>query len=89
MATLSLFSILVLMSPPQPIVVVLELMPLPTSARRTLLLVAAINVVSSVVFEKWGSGVVARIVGRLSLLRKGRRRVRDGKAYKAVEGGMR
>jgi hypothetical protein len=85
MITLSLFNILVLLSPPQAAVVVLELMPLPASARSTLLLVVAINVVLSVIFEQMGSGVVAHMIGRLLQLRHPRRRVRDGNAYKAVE----
>jgi cation-transporting P-type ATPase 13A2 len=82
MVTLTLFNIVVVMSPPQFIVVVLELMPLPTDGRRTLLILAAINVAVSLAFEQWGSGLVAYIVGRLV---QRRRRVRDKAVYKAVD----
>ena len=78
--TLSLFNVMVLVLPPQPVVVVLELMPLPKSGRGTLLSVVLVNVVLSTAFERWGSGIVASIVGRITLHR---RRARD-KAYKAV-----
>lgn len=86
---LSLFSILVLLSPPQPVVLVLELMPLPWAARGTLLFAAAINVALSVSFERWCAQVMAQLIGGLFLLRCGRWRGREGKAYKVVEGGMR
>jgi cation-transporting ATPase 13A2 len=65
-------------------------MILPFSARRSLLFAAIINVVLSMAFEEWGTQVVAQIIGALlSRLRRGRRRMREGMAYKAVEGGMR
>ena len=41
----------------------------------------------SAVFERWGAPAVSQAVGYLATLRK-RHRVRDGKTYKAVEGGM-
>jgi cation-transporting ATPase 13A2 len=81
MVTLSLFNVMVLISPPQPIVVVLELMSLPRSGRNSLFGVVLVNVVLSLVFERWGSGVVAGIVGRIMHCR---RRSRD-KAYKALQ----
>lgn len=40
-------------------------------------------------YEEWGTLVVAKGIGALARFRQGRRRVREGKAYKAVEGGMR
>ncbi len=90
LVVLSLFSILVLMSPPQPVSIILELMPLPLRARTALLLAAGLNVVLSLAFEEWGTRVVALVFGWLLELRRGgKRRVREGKAYKAVEGGMR
>jgi cation-transporting P-type ATPase 13A2 len=78
MVALSLFNVIVLLSPPQPVVVVLELMFLPRSARGTLLTLVLMNVVLSAVYERWGSGIVAGIVGRT--VRHWRR------TYKAVEG---
>ena len=53
-------------------------------------MVAVINVGVSLSFERWGAQRVSDLVGAVTLwLHRGRRRVREGKAYKAVEGGMR
>ena len=56
--------------------------------RLTLLLATAVNVALSMVFERWGAPAVALAVGFATDFRK-RSRMRDGKTYKAVEGGMR
>lgn len=87
--TLTLFNLLVLLYPPEPIRHILELMLLPFSARSSLLFAVIINIVLSMAFEEWGTKVVALGIGALFRLRRGRRRTREGKAYKAVEGGMR
>jgi cation-transporting P-type ATPase 13A2 len=86
--TLSLFNLLVLLSPPRVLLVILELMPLPFSARSTMVWVVMMNVTLSMVFEQWGSEWVARLLGKLSQFqfRRGRRRVRTGKIYGIVEG---
>lgn len=86
---LTLFNMIVLLQPPQLFKVILDLMTLPFPARTTLLGVIAINVVASLSFERWGTQVVAALLGWLMALRQQRRRNRDGKAYKVVEGGMR
>lgn len=86
---LTLFNVLVLLSSPKPIAYILELVPLPFSARITILLAAIINVALSMAFEQWGARAVAQVIGLLLNLRRGRLRFREGKAYKAVEGGMR
>ena len=85
---LSLFNVLVLLFPPGPIAVILELMPLPYSARWTLLLAVVINVAISMAYERWGAQNVAVLIGSAMRMRR-RWRTRDGKTYKAVEGGMR
>ncbi|KAL0956491.1 hypothetical protein HGRIS_002636 [Hohenbuehelia grisea] len=86
LAVLTLFNVLVLLSPPQPIIVVLELMTLPFAGRTTILASVVINVALSMAFEKWGTEAVAVVVGGvLNLFRRERRRYRGGKAYKAVE----
>jgi cation-transporting P-type ATPase 13A2 len=85
---LTLFNLLVLLRPPQALIVILELMPLPSSARTTLFGLVVINTIFSVMFERWGTGLITRLISALALLRK-KRRHRDGKMYKAVEGGMR
>ncbi|KAI0063606.1 P-type ATPase [Artomyces pyxidatus] len=87
LTALSLFNILVLLSPPQAVSDVLELMSIPTSARVTLLMAGVINVALSVAFERWGAQAVADVVGLFQQHQK--RRVRDGKAYKAVEASAR
>ncbi|KAF7967606.1 hypothetical protein HWV62_33697 [Athelia sp. TMB] len=86
---LTAFNLLVLLYPPAPVRDILELMVLPYSARSSILFAVIINVIISMAFEEWGSKLVSQAVGTLMRLRKGRRRVRDGKTYKVVEGGMR
>jgi cation-transporting ATPase 13A2 len=78
MGVLSVFNALTLLSPPQNFIIILELMPLPFSARCLLLLVAAINVILSMIYEQWGSGGVAHVVGRIVQWHRGRRRYRGG-----------
>jgi cation-transporting ATPase 13A3/4/5 len=90
MVVLSVFNVLVLLAPPEPVRAILTLMTLPVEARLILLFVAAGNVVLSLAFEQWGSQVVASVVGGvMRRWQQGRRRVREGKVYKVVEGGMR
>ncbi|TCD71647.1 hypothetical protein EIP91_007394 [Steccherinum ochraceum] len=81
---LVLFSIVVLLVPPGFVASILELMDIPVSARFLLLLAAVINTGLSMGFERWGAGAVASVIGFATKLRK-HRRVRDGKAYKAIE----
>ena len=85
---LSAFNVVVLLFPPAFITSVLELMDLPQRARYILLAASIINVGLSVAFERWGAPAVAQAVGYVMSMRK-RHRVRDGKTYKAIEGGMR
>jgi len=89
LGVLSLFNIMVLLLPPQPISDILTLMPLPFRARTVLLLMAVINVAVSMTFEQWGTQLVAGVIGGGMRWWRGRRRAREAKAYKAVEGGMR
>jgi len=89
LTVLSILNVVVLLSPPQVISGLLELKSIPFSARTVLLVGALVNIVVSVAFERWGAEGVAGIIGILMRWRQGRRRVRHGKAYKAVEGGMR
>ena len=87
MACLCVFNIVVLLDPPRAVMKLLELMYLPPGARATLLLAVVVNIVTSLVYEHYGAQAVSRVIGMLFELR--RRRVREGKIYKAVEGGMR
>lgn len=84
---LSAFNIVVLLAPPKFLSSILELMTLPTAGRATLLIAVVVNVALSMIFEKWGAPAVAELVGYVLNLR--RRRVRDGKTYKAIENGIR
>ncbi|TFK54011.1 hypothetical protein OE88DRAFT_1624988 [Heliocybe sulcata] len=86
---LSLFNVLVLLRPPSSISAILELMTLPFSARITLLIAVVVNIAVSMAFEQWGTQVVVQAVGAVMQLFGGRRRIREGKIYKAVEGGLR
>ncbi|KAF9012429.1 P-type ATPase [Cyathus striatus] len=89
MVVLSIFNIMVLLSPPQAISEILSLMPLPFDARITLLFAAVINVAVSMTYEQWGAQCVGAAAGVLiKWWHQGRRRVRDGNTYKVVEGGM-
>lgn len=84
----TMFNVVVLLIPPAFISNVLELMPLPATARTTLLLVVVINVVTSATYERWGAQAVARIVSGLNHFHR-KARSREGKAYKAIETNMR
>lgn len=83
---LTSFNVLVLLFPPGPLLDMLELMSLPSGGRLTLLVVVAINVMLSLCFERWGTeGVTACYGWIMGQLRHSKRRIRDGKAYKAVD----
>jgi cation-transporting P-type ATPase 13A2 len=85
---LTMFNVLVLLVPPPFISSILELEDLPFSGRTTLLFAVILNVVFSMAYERWGSQAVSQMVGYVMNLR-GKHRVKDGKTYKIVEGGMR
>lgn len=84
LVALSLFNVSVLLAPTKFISAVLELMPLPLSARLTLLWAAIINVAVSVVFERWVAQLIADVVGMLVSEHEGRRRIKDSRAYRAI-----
>jgi cation-transporting P-type ATPase 13A2 len=86
---LSSFNILVLITPPQSVSKVLTLMPLPVAGRYVLLAAAIINVGISMAYEEWGTPAVSTVVGLMTRWwQRGKRRTRNGKMYKVVEGGM-
>lgn len=92
MGSLFLINIWLLLSPSKVVAKLLTLVELPSTGRYSLLIAAALNIVLSLAFERWGtvlaSDLMARIV-HLWNLSGGRGRVREGKAYKAVENGFR
>lgn len=65
----------------------MNLLPLPFGARVVLLMAVVGNVVVSMVFEEWGAGRIAEMIGVVLRWRRGRWRAQ--KTYKVVEGGMR
>lgn len=86
---LSSCNILVLLTPPHAVSNVLTLMPLPVAGRYVLLAAGLINVGISMAFEEWGTPAVSTAVGlMMRWWQRGKRRTRDGKMYKVVEGGM-
>ena len=91
MGSLFLINIWLLLSPSEVVAKLLTLVELPSTARYSLLIAAALNIVLSLAFERWGtviaSDLIARIV-HLWSLSGGRGKVREGKAYKAVENGF-
>ena len=86
---LSSFNILVLTTLPQAVSTVLTLMPLPVAGRYVLVVAAIVNVAISMAFEEWGTPAVSIVIGLIKRWwQRGKRRTRDGKMYKVVEGGM-
>ena len=86
---LSSFNILLLTTLPRAMSEVLTLMPLPFAGRYVLLFAAIVNVAISVAFEEWGTPAVSTVIGFIKRWwQRGKRRTRDGKMYKVVEGGM-
>ncbi|KAI0305581.1 P-type ATPase [Multifurca ochricompacta] len=85
LVTLSLFNISVLVAPTKFVSAVLELMPIPVSARLTLLWVGVINVAVSVSFERWVAQPVADVIGIFLSRHEGRRRIKESRIYRAVD----
>ena len=85
LVALSLFNVSVLLAPTKFISALLELVPIPLSARLTLLWAAIINVAVSVGFERWIAQVVADMVGMFVSQHEGRRRIKDNRVYRAVD----
>ena len=85
LVALSLFNVSVLLAPIRLISGLLELVPLPISARLTLLWAAIINVAVSVGFERWVAQAVAEGVGMFMSQHEVRRRIKDSRVYRAVE----
>lgn len=86
---LSSFNILVLIAPPPAVSKILTLMPLPVAGRYVLLAAAILNVGISMAYEEWGTPAVSTVVGLMTRWwQPGKRRTRNGKMYKVVEGGM-
>lgn len=87
LVVLTAFNALVLLAPPGAISMVLELMPIPAGARWVLLFAVAINVASSMAFERWGVQGVVEVLDLISGHGgKLKKRMRDGKMYKVVDG---
>ncbi|KDR75783.1 hypothetical protein GALMADRAFT_97655 [Galerina marginata CBS 339.88] len=87
MCLLTAFNMLVLLAPPKAVANLLTLMSFPMAARYTVLMAAGINVAVSLGFEEWGTQGVSTVLGAvIEWWQRGRWRVRDGKAYKAIEG---
>ena len=81
---LAVFSTFVLFAPPQPVRLLLDLMVIPSSAKRTLFIGAILNAGVCFAFERWNP-----VAGALQAVARGsQRRVKGGLEYRAVEGGM-
>ena len=81
--------------PPRPLAVLLELMSIPLAARVTLSIAVVVNILISVGFESWGTVIFAELFGLVAELVEGMKRrnsgSRGGMGYKPlpVEGGPR
>ena len=84
LVALTLFNVSVLLAPIRFISGLLELVPIPISARLTLLWAAIINVAVSVGYEWWIAQAVADGVGMLASQQDSRRRIKDNRVYRAV-----
>lgn len=86
---LTTFNILILLAPPKIFASILQVMPIPFPARITILVAVVVNTALCSAFERWAP--LAKLAEWASSQARGRRKrvVRDGKLYKAVEGGMR
>jgi len=74
------FSTILLLAPPQSMMVLLELMPLPMGAKQTLAVVVVFNALLCIGFERYLAGRIARWLRRA----KTRSRTKS-RAYKVVE----
>jgi len=86
-ALLSVFNVWVLLGPPRPVALILDLMPVPWSARLITGAAVIINVGVSFGYEAWMSARVAKAAGVLIYGETGRRRRRreaGGRVYEAV-----
>lgn len=85
---LSIFSTIVLLMPPGPVALLLDLMELPESAKLTLFIAVILNAVLCLLLERLA--LLARIVGAVSRRTKKRRRTvrENGKVYKAIQANM-
>lgn len=86
LGALGFFNIIVLLAPPGIINDVLTLMDVPYNGRIYLAIVVVINVAVSLAFEQWGAQKLGTSLGRAHKWWKGRRRIKDGNAYKSVGG---
>ncbi|KLO18416.1 Ca-transporting ATPase [Schizopora paradoxa] len=90
MSVIGLLNVWMLLFPPKPLAILLELMAIPFVARVTLAFVVLINIVLSTLYERWGSAVVADVVGFFSeCFRANIRNRGGGVAYKPLDVGPR
>lgn len=86
-ALLSGFSIWVLLTPPQPVALLLDLMPVPWGGRLMAGVAVLVNVGLSFAYEEWIGARVAKAAGVLIDRGSGRRRRRreaGGRTYEAL-----
>jgi cation-transporting P-type ATPase 13A2 len=86
-ALLSAFSTWVLLVPPQPAALILDLMPVPWRARLMTGVAVLVNVGVSFAYEEWIAARVAKAVGVITQRESGRRRRRreaGGRVYEAL-----
>ena len=85
MAFIAVINVWLILRPPQFLAVLLELMTLPLGARFSLLLAVVVNVGISMVFERWGTDIVSRVVGFVASFIQDVRRVRESRRYKMID----
>ena len=89
---LTAFSTMVMLRPPTSVALILDIKPIPTSAKWVLMGGTLANVILSIAFERYLHKAFARLLGfvfKLRYLIGGHpTRTREGKAYRAVETGI-
>lgn len=89
-AVLTVFSGMVLISPPSLIAIILDIKTIPPEGRLTLLIGVVLNVIVSFVFERYlqaAFGELLSVIGKLRYLLQSRKQG-SGKAYKNIETGL-
>ena len=85
MVVIALINVVLLLRPPRFLSVLLELMTLPFMARFTLFLAVIINTGLSIMFEHWGSDLVAGAVRFIVTFIQDVKRTRESRRYKMID----
>ena len=83
---LGAFSTYILLTPAQPIRLILEIMELTTKFKVELLIIALINIIACFAFDRFGERPVNRTMNQLRRMMRRRRKTRHENQYRAIDG---